>query len=151
MKYTDLTGNPRNGIVWSAGPISTTAWVFSDASEWAVVSVRTRKQVPYEMPIFGPPVPAELSKWSDSVVSPDIHSDDEDERAVALLHRTLGAVPVGPVAETARVVASWRKHFDETAAAIRSYRKTDGDLTDNRYADRASVAAKTLLALEKEQ
>lgn len=127
-----------NGEVWSAGPLANTVWARVD-SEWFVVDVKTRRAVDYAMPLFMSPQPRARVEWARDV----------------LRHRRMNPVPdafvdyCDPERDIAHAVWSIAIAQENTMRAIRAYRKSDGELADNRYADRASVSAKRLMELDR--
>ncbi|MFF2551849.1 hypothetical protein ACFVUS_12665 [Nocardia sp. NPDC058058] len=97
-----------------------------------MVDLKSRRQVAYSMPIFMREQPPERVKWAEEVL-----------KSRRLLDPPIpeGHIVFDPEADMARVIWNLAIAQDKTTAAIHA----------TRYADRASVSAKRLLELEKDQ
>jgi len=115
------------GEVWSAGPLANTAWVRS-GTEWAVVDLKTRRQVEYRVPVLMPPQPRKRLEWAYEVL-----------RSRRLDPHPPGFIECDPERDIAAQVWAIAISQDRCTAAIHA----------TRYADRASVSAKRLMELEK--
>ena len=129
MIYTDMDGREQSGEVWSAGPLPNTVWVLTENGS-VVVSARTRKEVPYKVPTFGPPVPWSKQRWAHEV----------------LQHRRRNPVPeefidyCDPERDIAHYLWNRSIEIDNTMREVRA----------TRYADRASISAKRLQELDRQ-
>ena len=127
MTYTDLDGYLQVGEIWSAGPLANTVWVLTETKP-VVVSTRTRKQVAYEWPRFGPSPGRKRLEWAYEVIAT----------------RYLNPLPEGFIdcdPEHENASAIWNHAIE--------IERTQRQIKETRYADRASVSAKRLLELDK--
>lgn len=133
MKYVDCDGVPRSGEVWSAGPVANSVWLRDfESGRWHVVDIKSRKQVPYQMPVFMRPLPPEqIERAREVIVSRRLNPLPADKDWIIC----------DPELDAARAIWTLAIQQDKTTSAIHA----------TRYADRASVSAKRLMELEKEQ